>query len=261
VRPAYVRGVGLWTPGYPSPLAWCSGEADPEATKPSASLLEGPLRRRATPLTRMGIEVLQQVAAIGKADLATIPSVWATAHGEHSAAIALLGMMQRGEGKLSPTKFHNSVHNTASGYASISSGNCAPSTTLTGGAELVASAFIEAACMLDEFDRDIAMVLADEPLLPPFDRADASTALAIALLLSPRADGAFAMLSDVRRDAVAPVKHHALFGSLHVSAGLPLIERIVEGRGGTVALEFEGDAHGAVWCVDLEILERFSPDH
>ena len=254
MKPAYVRGIGLWIPGYPSPEAWFSATPDPEATVPAASLLEGPLRRRATPLTRMGIEVLQQAVAMGKADLKAIPSVWATAHGEHSAAIALLGMMQRGEGKLSPTKFHNSVHNTASGYASISSGNCAPSTTLTGGAELVASTFVEAACMLETQGRDIAVVLADEPLLPPFDRSDASTALALGFLLSPHAAGAFAVLSDIRRNAVSPLKHHRHFGSLHVSAALPLIEQIVNRRAGTVALEFEGNGRGAVWCLDLEIL-------
>jgi len=209
----------------------------------------------------MGVEVLQQAAAMGGADLATIPSVWATAHGEHSAAIALLGMMQRGLGKLSPTKFHNSVHNTASGYASISAGNCAPSTTVTGGAELVASAFVEAICMVEEFDREIVMVLADEPLLPPFDRADAGTELAIALMLSPRGDGALATLRDVRRDAVAGVKRHPHFGSLFVSAGLPLVEQIVARRGGTVALELEGRGGGDVWCVDLEIHQRPSADH
>jgi len=260
MKPAYVRGVGLWTPGHSSPEAWCSAAPDPEAAKPHASLLEGPLRRRATPLTRMGIEVLQQAAAMGSADLKAIPSVWATAHGEHSAAIALLGMMQRGEGKLSPTKFHNSVHNTASGYASISSGNRAPSTTLTGGGELVASTFLEAACMLEAQGRDIAVVLADEPLLPPFDRKHASTALAIGLLLSSRADGALAVLSNIRRDAVSPLKHHDPFGSLHVSAALPLIEKIVTARAGTVALEFEGDGRGGVWCLDLEILKRYPRD-
>lgn len=257
MRSAYVRGIGLWTPGHPSPTAWCAGESDPDASKPDASLLEGALRRRATPLTRMGIEVMQQAVSMGGGDLSTLASVWATAHGEHSAAIALLAMMQRGEGKLSPTKFHNSVHNTASGYASIASANCEPSTTLTGGSELVVSAFVEALCMLESLDRDLVLVLADEPLRPPFERDDAQAGLAVALLLSPRAEGALARLSEIRRDAVSPLKLHDRFGRLHVSAALPLVEDIVAYRPGPVALEFEGDASGAVWCLDLEILERF----
>lgn len=256
-KPTYVCGVGLWTPGYANPKSWCDGEADAEKPKPAATLLKGPLSRRATPLTRMSIEAMQQAVAMGDADLSTIPSVWATCHGEHSAAISLLRMMQEGEGKLSPTKFHNSVHNAASGYASIATGNRTLSTTLTGGAEIVASSLLEAICLVQSLDRSIVLVLADEPLLPPFERSDATTGLALSLLLSSNADGAFAALDGLRRGTVPPLEHTDYFGSLHVSAALPLIERIVKGRSGTVALDFKADSRKAVWCMDLEVLESF----
>ena len=59
----------------------------------------------------------------------------------------------------------------------------------------------------------------------------------------------------MRRDAVAPVKHHDRFGRLYVGAALPLLERIVLGRPGTVALELEGERPGPVSCVDLELVE------
>ncbi len=254
MKPVYVRGVGFWTTGYANPKAWCARDLDATASTPEAPLLAGALRRRATPLTRMGIEVLQQAARMGDADPTELASVWATAHGEHSMAIGLLEMMQHGEGKLSPTKFHNSVHNTASGYASIATGNRSPSTTLTGGAELVASAIIEAACMLEAWDRDVILVIADEPLLPPFELPDSSVPLALSLLLSPRPEGATSVLSRIRRANVDPVALRAPFGSLHVAAAVPLIEHIVEQRTGTVALEFAGDPREPVWCLDHDIV-------
>ena len=139
MRPLYVHGLGLWTRGYPGLVAWCAQQRDPSAEKPEAELLEGPLRRRAPPLTRMSVEVLRQATAQAGCDPSGVRSVWATAHGEHTPAIKLLEMMKRGEGKLSPTHFHNSVHNTASGYASIATENRAPSTTLTGGSEPTSS--------------------------------------------------------------------------------------------------------------------------
>jgi len=250
MKAAWVRGVGFWSVGYASPKAWCARDFDAAVTTPEASLLGGALRRRATPLTRMGIEVLQQATRMADVDLSDLASVWATAHGEHSMAIGLLAMMQQGEGKLSPTKFHNSVHNTASGYASIASSNRAPSTTLTGGAELVASAIIEAACMVEALDRDVALVIADEPLLAPFDLPDSAVPLAVALLLSPRPEGAIGILDGIRRAAVAPVARRAPFGPLHVSAALPLIEHVVEQKAGTIALELEGGSSSVVWCVD-----------
>jgi hypothetical protein len=254
MKPAYVRGLGFWTPGFASPEAWRRGEPAPSVDAPEVSLLSGPLRRRATGLTRIAVEVFHQATLAAGCDTATVPIVWATSHGEHATAIKILGMMHSGEGKLSPTHFHNSVHNTAGGYASIATGNAAPSTTLTGGAELVASAFLEAICHLESAAKDVVVVLADEPLLPPFEQRDATSALALAFCLSSRSEGASAVLSGFRRDAVAPVKYHDRFGRLYVGAALPLLERIVQRRPGTVALELVGECSGPISCVDLELV-------
>ena len=68
----YVRGIGFWTTGYPSVTAWMENRPQPEAEKPEASLLQGPLSRRATPLTRMSVEVMQQALEMGKADAVSI---------------------------------------------------------------------------------------------------------------------------------------------------------------------------------------------
>jgi len=199
----------------------------------------------------MGVEVLEQATIGSGCDPENVQSVWATANGEHSVAIKILGMMRRGEGKLSPTHFHNSVHNTSSGYASIATGNCASSTTLTGGGELVASAFLEALCRL-ETDRNVVIVLADEPLQPPFERGGKSSPLALGFYLSCESAGAMAQVSGLRREEVSPVRQSDRFGRLDVSAALPLLEGIVLGRPGTIPLELEADDSGPVWCLDLE---------
>ena len=75
-------------------FAWCDQKEAPDLEKPEASILAGPLRRRATPLTRLAIEALVQATTASGSDLATIQSVWATAHGEHSPAIKMLAMMK-----------------------------------------------------------------------------------------------------------------------------------------------------------------------
>jgi hypothetical protein len=254
MKPVYVRGLGLWTSGYDRPLAWCQQKADSTVEKPMAALLKGPLRRRATPLTRLAVEVLEQATTQADCDPASISTVWATAHGEHTPAIRLLEMMQHGEGKLSPTQFHNSVHNTAGGYASIATGNVLPSTTLTGGRELVASALLEAWCLLESSGRDVAVVFADEPLLSPFDRADARTPLAIALLLSHDPARALGELTNLRRAAITGIPNHERFGYLYVSAALPLLEQIVCGQPGNIILELAAADSGPVWCVDLNLV-------
>jgi hypothetical protein len=253
MAPVYVRSVGLWTPGFASPEAWCRAEPDAEesANTPPARLLEGNLRRRAPGLSRMSVEVFEQAALRAGCDAAVTPSVWATAHGEHTTALRLLKMMLRGEGKLSPTHFHNSVHNTPSGYASIATGNVSSSTTLTGGAELVMSALLEAWCRLATGGGDVLVVLADERLETPFESPGMTAPLALSFCLSARPDGACAVLSDLRRDAVAPIKAQAPFGPLYVSAALPLLQQIVGRRPGTVALELDTECGDRVWCLDL----------
>jgi hypothetical protein len=119
----------------------------------------------------------------------------------------------------------------------------------------VASTFLEAICHLEAGAEEVLLVLADEPLLPPFGHGERSSPLAMALCLSSLPEGAIAVVSGLRRDAVAPVKHHDRFGRLYVAAALPLLERIVLRRPGTVALEWEGGLTGSVSCVDLELVE------
>lgn len=257
MNPAYLRGVGLWTPEYANPEAWCRGESGPRAaTKPEAALLKGALRRRASPLTRMSVEVLEQATSAAGANPGAITTIWATAHGEHGTAIRLLKMMRRGDGKLSPTHFHNSVHNTPSGYASIAAANGLPSTTLTGGPELVASSFLEAFCHLEAGAGEVVIVMADEPLQAPFDRQDMRAPLALAFFLSSAPEGASTALRGLRRAVFPAIKPHERVGRLYVSAGLPLLEHAISRKPGTIALELEGLSQGqkSVWCVDLELL-------
>lgn len=261
MKPAYLRGVGLWSQGYANAEAWSRGEPDGDLVAATPRMLEGPLRRRASPLTRISVEVFDQATTAAGIDPSAIPTIWATAHGEHGTAIKLLKMMLRGEGKVSPTHFHNSVHNTPSAYASIAGGNACASTTLTGGSELVASAILEAFCHLESGTPEIAVILADEPLHEPFDRDDMQAALGIAFCFSAEPANSTLRLSGLRREALTRAKPHDRIGGLHVSAGLPLLEQIVAGKPGTVVLENENPrnptawSEGDVWCVDLELVE------
>jgi hypothetical protein len=97
--------------------------------------------------------------------------------------------------------------------------------------------------------------MADEPLHPPFEATQVCAPLAVSFCLSARPDGARTAISNLRRDAIAPVKRHERFGDLYVAAALPLLEQMVLGRPGTAALEMEGLGEGLAWCVDLELVD------
>lgn len=249
---AHVHGVGLFTAGRPGVGAFFSGsDFDPDVERPVARWLEGPLGRRASALTRIGVEALEQAVGAARFDAKTIATIWATAHGEHETAVSILSDLFAGEGRISPTRFHNSVYNTASGYASIATGNRAPSTTLSGGPDLFAMALLEALCTLQGGTREVAIVMADEPMLAPFDSRAARAPLAIALCLSERSIGSLAELRSLERRRIAPAPRHPDFGGLYVSGALPLLEAIWRRRAVRVPLEIDGGRPGGVWSIEV----------
>jgi hypothetical protein len=250
VRPAFVRGLGLWTPGFRSAADWCEGKRDDAVRAPEASLLDGAVKRRASLVTRVAIEAFGQAARAGGADLARTASVWGTANGESTATVELLAMMGRGEGRLSPTRFHGSVHNTAAGCASIACGNERFSTTLSGGEELAGACLLEAMLLLDEGEAEVVLVLADETYAPPLGPDPPGAPLGLALHLAAEARGALARLSGLRFDAGGgPADPPDVFAGLAIAAALPLLE-LVHARGAaTLALQ-RGPAPR--WRVDVE---------
>lgn len=183
-HPLILKGFGLWTPGLASAAACLSGEPlDPAVVQPRAACLSPTLRRRASLLTRAGVEAMCEAAQMGGADLATIPTIWASAYGEIDNTIALLGMM-RGEGMPSPTRFHNSVHNTASGTASIALGNTAYSTSIAAGAKTALMGFVEASAWLALQGGELLLICLDEPPPAPFAPSQPWPLLAVAFHLA-----------------------------------------------------------------------------
>jgi hypothetical protein len=251
VKPLYVKGMGLFSPGYANAAAWVDGVRDDSALKPAAALLAGPFKRRASFLTRIAVEAYSQAADQAGADLSTAASVWGMVHGEIFTAIELMAMMNQGVGKLSPTKFHNSVYNTASGYASMASKNRAPSTTLTGGAEIVANGLIEAAGLLAEGAREVVVVWADEPYPPPFESGRAIAPLALSLSLGAEPAGALASLEDLRRGPASPIEPPPAFSVLYGAAALPLVERIAHKVPGRLPIELGHGHDDRLWGLEL----------
>lgn len=170
--PVNLAGLGFWAPGHAGAASFLAGDApDPSVRQPPAAILPPTLRRRSSLLTRAAVEAFGEAAASAGADLRAVPTVWASAYGEIANTIAILDMM-RGDGMPSPTRFHNSVHNTSSGTASIALGNRAFSTAVAAGAGTVQAGFIEAAALLADGCREVTVIFFDEPPPEPFAPAE-----------------------------------------------------------------------------------------
>lgn len=191
---AWLRGVGLWTPGHPSFASWVDAgmpdDFDPPAGqppgKPDADLLHPRLRRRTSLLTRMIVTALAEAAGRGGAAHEQTRYVVVSSWGEIETTVDLLAQLAVPSGPISPTAFHNSVHNTATGYLSIASGNHWPSTALAAGPHALEIGLLEACCGLrsPEGPGDVLLIIAEERLPVPFARDDADPSFALALHLA-----------------------------------------------------------------------------
>lgn len=157
---------------------------------------------------------------------------------------------------VSPTQFHNSVHNAAAGYWSIATGSRAPATSLSGGRDSFAVALCEAWGMLAMDDNPVLLVCFDAlggGMLQDAWR-DIHDSFALALLLSPRAPGTLARLSrpEITAEPATPMADPGLerFRQCNPAAhGLPLLSALAGPDARTVTLQSgQGNLGVAVQC-------------
>lgn len=191
---ARLCGVGMWTPTYADFDAWvAAGLPDDlhvarsvggsEAPAPPALLLHPRLRRRTSTLTRAAVTALEAALAGSGVAIDQVRFVLVSSFGEIETTVELLAQLGEPGGPISPTKFHNSVHNTATGYLSIASGNNRESTALAGGPHNLEIGLLEALAGLAENGEDVVLLFAEELLPRPFERSDADPTFAVALHL------------------------------------------------------------------------------
>lgn len=148
----YVAGIGVWSPRLPSwpacrtRLAAGAVQAG-ENTLPKAEWLPPVERRRATLSTRVVLTVTQEALTAANWSPAQLPTVFASSSGSPDITDELCAALAAGDTQISPTRFHNSVHNAAAGYYSIAVGCRAPSTSLAAYDASAVAGLIEAAAL------------------------------------------------------------------------------------------------------------------
>ncbi|MFW5443913.1 MAG: beta-ketoacyl synthase chain length factor [Methylococcaceae bacterium] len=148
------------------------------------SLIPAGIRRRTSLTTRMAITAAKQACDKAGVDTQYLPSVFASLGGEIQVTDALCRMIPDPDELLSPTQFHNSVHNTTAGYWGILTHCQAASTAIAAVDDTLAMGLLEAWSQLQQTGGDILLVCYDEQwpqyLAPPIGQI----AFACAFVLS-----------------------------------------------------------------------------
>ena len=166
-----VGGIGVRAPGIENwdallqnPKYIIPVEPAPEQPKGVGQGLPATERRRATPVTRLALDLAMEAA--GNQDQSRLSAVFCSSGGEVTIVHQIFSMLAEADTALSPTAFHNSVHNAAAGYWSIASGSAYPADSLCAFDDSFGAGLAECCLRYADGQRNLLLVAYDVP--PPY---------------------------------------------------------------------------------------------
>jgi len=254
----FLEGISLLGPGlngWEASRAILRGE---QLFEPTALQVAAPAALPATERRRAGLAVKLSMATglaaveHAQADAATLPSIFSSTGGDCENCHSILEVLASPERMISPTRFHNSVHNAPAGYWSIATQCTAASTSLcvydatfTGGLlESLSQALASAApCLLVSFDTAYPEPLyALRPIPYPM-----GVGMVISPVQTPQSKAVLRLaLSQDPAMQLADVSLEALRLNNPTGRSLPLLRQLALGQNGRVVLDYLSDCQLAV---------------
>ena len=247
---AYIEGIGLLGPGlsnWPSSQAVLGGHTPYQPHKtvlPSPALLPAAERRRSGAIVKLTLATgLEAIAAAGL-DAASLPSVFSASGGDGENCHAICEMLASDDRQISPTRFHNSVHNAAAGYWSIATGAMTSSSVLSAFDASFGASLLEAVTQAVVDNTRCILLACDTPYPEPlYSARPIPDALGIALVLAPqRSARALAQitvsLTGDGADRIDDAALEALRVAIPAARGLPLLRAIALRQDQRVVLDY-----------------------
>jgi hypothetical protein len=255
---AYIEGIGLLGPGltdWPSSQAVLGGQQPYQPHKtilPSPALLPAAERRRSGAIVKLALATgLEAIKAAGL-DAASLPSVFSASGGDGENCHIICEMLASNDRQISPTRFHNSVHNVGAGYWSIATGAMTTSSVLSAFDASFGAGLLEALSQtVVDNTRTILLVCDTTYPEPLYGARPIPDAFGVALVLAPeRSAQALAQISVGLTDASADQLDDAAFerlrGAIPAARGLPLLRAIALRKDRQVVLDYLGSTRLAV---------------
>lgn len=247
---AWIDGIGLLGPGLPD---WPTGRAvlagemvyAPGATPmPAPPNLPPAERRRAGVSVKVALAVGQEAIAAARRDARTLSTVFASSGADGDNCHAICDALASEDRHISPTRFHNSVHNAPSGYWGIASKAMAPSNVICAYDGCFGAGLLETLTQIAVDACDAVLIAYDAPYPEPLNAKRPMPApMGIALTLAPQKSAQSlarieVSLSDAAPDALAEPKLEALRCAIPCARGLPLLQAVARGSNARVVLDY-----------------------
>lgn len=192
----HVEGIGLLGPGlagWEDSRTILAGDRPYVATP--AVLTASPLlppaeRRRSVPTVKLAMAVGAEAMEQAGRDPATVATVFASSSGDPDTLHQILETLATEERDISPTRFHNSVHNAPAGYWSIATRSREPSTSLAAHDESFQAGLLEAAAEVAADGWTVGLIAYDLPYPDPLSKVrPIAGSFGTALVLTPAPTG------------------------------------------------------------------------
>jgi 3-oxoacyl-(acyl-carrier-protein) synthase len=130
-----LAGIGVWSEqfsGWEQFCAFVRGDSIDVEPRLQPELIPARERRRAPTFVKMAVAVMDQACRMADVDRASVATVFASGMGDMQVTDYMCRTLATIPAAISPTKFHNSVHNASTGYWSIATGSHSPSSAISG---------------------------------------------------------------------------------------------------------------------------------
>ncbi|MES1191826.1 MAG: beta-ketoacyl synthase chain length factor [Steroidobacter sp.] len=249
---SHIEAISFVAPGLPD---WSHASAVLRGEQPCAAselaayqpnLLPPNERRRASPTVRMAFRIAEELINSSRQDAAQLACVFSSSDGDLAIAQRICNALAESTRMVSPTDFHNSVHNAAAGYWSIAANAKGPATAISAFDDSFAIGLLEAHAMVQVEKQSTLLVVYDVPAPMPLHASrPLGIAAGVGLLVTPhRTAASIAAFQCDAGDGNGTRCDDAAIESLRISnpaaRSLPLLQAIARQQSTAVEIAMSG---------------------
>ena len=221
------------------------------------SVIPAALRRRSSLPSRLAINAALNACKIAGVEASETPALFASVGGEMVITDQLCLELTKPVVHISPTQFHNSVHNTAAAYWSIITGCQQASTAMAAGEQTIAMALVEAWGQLATQGGDLLLVCYEERWPEYLDPGYGQHDIAFAMLLSAEANhhsiGQCSRPRIVEQTTHVEAELTSLINADPTLALTPLFQALtIQGEDQSIPISIQPQS----WVIDLTATEQ-----
>jgi hypothetical protein len=259
---AAVKGIGLLGPGMDDWLAAAAVLAGTAPYSPRPPILPPPAalpaaeRRRTGEVVRLALAIGFEAISRAGATAAELPTVFSSSGGDGNNCHEICQTLASDDRQISPTRFHNSVHNAASGYWSIAAGATPGSSVLCAFDASFGAGLLEALTQVVVDRTPVLLVAYDAGYPEPLRTArPIPEAFGVAMVLAPqdaaesarfrlggdaesRAPVITAFLTDEPADHLPDSRLELLRTTIPAARSLPLLAKLARREPGRVVIDY-----------------------